>query len=257
MLDVLTIIILLLSLLLPWLSSARSSARTAVGISHLDQIGKAIHAHVASHNGYFPVGYDKDKPTIAGLSVGEKETDWAVILNDEITGDGDTFEKNNDKALLNIFICPNASYPSQGLHHYSSHPVLMPDDLFFTLHKAAQVRRASEIMCIFDGQQRLNQYSSYAIANNLDGGLLYPPNFGGVNTPVYVDGNPTMNQTINPGVNDDAVTSASLADIRWRQYNNTAANFLFTDGHAATLRMDQVKRRNVVTDEAECTYNQH
>ncbi len=252
MLVVLSIVIILVALLLPWLKSARSRARTAIGLAHLKEIGGAINGYVAAHAGTLPIGYDKDKPTIADPTVGANETDWAVILNHDLTGMGDTFEKLNNRPLLDIFRCPNATYPDLGLHHYSSHPVLMPDDLFYPAHKMTQVRRPSEVVLIMDAMQRPNIYTSYAVTTAMDDWRLFAPvSFPTGPAPVYTQGDASMQLTIAPGPNDDAVEEPN---IRWRQLNNTAANFLFPDGHAATLKMDEVKRHNILSDEAESIY---
>jgi prepilin-type processing-associated H-X9-DG protein len=274
MLVVLSIVIILVALLLPWLKSARSRARTAIGLAHLKEIGHAINSYVAAHAGTLPIGYDKDRPTIADPTVGANETDWAVILNYDLTGSGGrTFEIQvaSGIPLLDIFRCPNATYPDQGLHHYASHPVLMPDDLFYPAHKMTQIRRPSEVVLIMDAIQRPDDpnsqydvpYTSYAVARSVDNGILSPPGYGPepdfpALTPIYVQGNANMNLTIDPGPNVDAdfdsVNAGTAANIRWRQLNGTAANFLFPDGHAATLKMDEVKRRHILPDEAESIY---
>ena len=56
-----------------------------------------------------------------------------------------------------------------------------------------------------------------------------------------------LNNVIDPGNNDD-FAPAEPADIRWRQRDNNAANFVFPDGHTETRTMDAVRNRNVRID---------
>ncbi len=238
MLVVVSVVFILISLLLPALGMARTHARTVQGLSHLNQIGHAVSLYTVDHRNTFPPGYEEEPG---------RNTDWTIVLSHYIHSGGDTY---GGAETLPIFYCPNATYPNQGNFHYSSHPVLMPDinpaaSPLFPLYRMARLRRPSETILIMDGAQRDSAstapYTSFATAWRLD-------------APDYLTTTPTFDKTatdndeaINPGPNNDDGGAAN-GTIRWRQFRDTAANMLFVDGHAATLRPEEVKRRNIRVD---------
>ena len=158
--------------------------------------------------------------------------------------------------------------PGDAPLHYSCHPRLMPN-LSSALadstpykgcvpYKLAHIQRSAEIVLIMDGVQYAynpsahggagdtNYWGAEATAFAVDAWRLggWPPMsvkadyllFG------YQSGGQLISddgQPINPGGNVDNFLPYSpvepfgtySGDIRWRHMNNTAANFLFVDGH--------------------------
>lgn len=247
---VISISTILMVLLVPTLSSARTNAKTTQGLANLHQIGHGIHIHAVDHKSTLPIGSD---PTGFG-------SDWSIVLNSSMAGSGDNYntvdvDSNGVPQTLPIFRDPNASYPHQGFLHYSSHPVLMPDianttnpSVGWTRYKLARIQRPSEVILIMDGIQNPTHstvpYTAFATTKDLDNGSLHP--FEGDPLKEYFDSTDIDNDdTINAGPNDDV---SNVGDIRWRQHHNTAANVAFPDGHSSTIRIGEIKKRNIRVD---------
>lgn len=204
------------------------------------------------------------------------------------TGDSYTSLFNGPAAgvMLPLFRDPNAAIPDQGQHHYICHPMLMPDrdhvaaadyvranitsgsinqvfkDAYKDIYqyRLNRFRRPGEVVLAMDGIQvtstntNIFPWTSFATAFNMDGGSVTPPNLNAAPPPasfpagMYYDSTQTdMNTPILPGLNTDG-PAAGRADIRWRQKNNTAANFLFPDGHVETRTQNSVTKRNIRVD---------
>jgi len=159
--------------------------------------------------------------------------------------------------------------PGDAPLHYSCHPRLMPNvgplprgsallyDQTATHgivpYKIGSIQHSADIVLIMDGTQIKdnpvaagggddpNYWGASATAWTIDGwrftgGDIYSPDFLLSGRPTSDDGAP-----INPGFNKEyngstvdgsfVVGVSTFGDIRWRHLNNTAANFLFVDGH--------------------------
>lgn len=167
-----------------------------------------------------------------------------------------------------VFLDVDAINGNAGLH-YSCHPRLMPnvgsgiagDPTVYKAnlpYKLAHVQRSSEVILIMCGVQIAYNYNSI-------GGKADPNYWGADATAFTIDACRFVQSTasvkqdfliyqyatsddgapINPGGNVDNVAEPPdyyragnwdafvtyNGDIRWRHMNNTAANFLFVDGH--------------------------
>ncbi len=263
---IITVTAVVVALLLPAVNRSRNQARAVQGLANLQQIGQLIQSYVASNNGTYPIGFNTDTFDLPPV-----DSDWSLILNSYTSGGPNNYEAFGDfdpdnpdttgPQILSIFRDPNAAFPNEGFLHYSAHPILMIDAAHTTNpavdlvpYRLSRMRRPGEIILVMDGTQNPNhptvRYSTFATALNIDNGSLYP------NVPSkptseryipYIDDNPaTNNDPINPGLNTDG--DDNLGNIRWRQLNDTAANFLFADGAARTQRPDQVRKRNIRVD---------
>ncbi len=280
---VLVVIAVILSLAVPALNAYRKRARTAVGLQHLSEIGKGTIDMAVARKNVLPFGYH---PPPGGdpikFAFFPKESDWAIFLNSYLTGSPNNYEDfpGGQIELLPIFQDPNATNPWEGHVHYSTHPVLMPDtDLVledppdWDLYRLSRVRRPAEVILIMDATQR-NNGNAYATTRNLDNTRFNP--WSGANPNPLYDENEVFydksftdnNDPIDPGTNDESVSSTG--NIAWRQGGksdvnpalltttalrqaegraaNWAANFVFLDGHVATLKPQQVTKKNVRVD---------
>ena len=275
---VMVITSVVMALLLPGLGRARDHAKTAQGLENLRQLGQGVYIMAIDMNNTLPYGYWDGTPWNSD-AVNDSETDWMLALNDYLAGGGSTYtglaDGTRQNVVLPIFRDPNATYPDNGLHHYIGHPLLLPDrdvveDVSLPATKAvvryrlSRIRRPDEVVLAMDGIQVYNtnvnvinnplvQYTSRAGADDMDGGALRNQSAGFLNTAFYDEGDNANDTLINPGANQDGVPStvpnpALNFDIRWRQNSDTAANFVFPDGHSETLGMNEVRKRNVRVD---------
>lgn len=236
---------------LPAMNVARQQERTVVGLARLQQMGQAVYIFTVDNSNHLPYGYYRD----AGSSEapGPGETDWTIMLNDFLGGGGATYDelatgpRNNE--LLPMFTDPNATIPDEGLYHYSAHPVLMPDkNEWDSSYELARFRRPHEVFLIADAIQRPNgriAYTSFATLFAMDNYSLAL-----TQKPYFDAGDQDNNDVIAPGFNRDPIAPVRLplANIRWRQKDNTAANFVFSDGHCETRRMNEITKRNIRVD---------
>jgi prepilin-type processing-associated H-X9-DG protein len=261
LLVVIGIIALLISILLPSLNRARNQAKSVACLSNLRQIGQAIQIYATSNKGLFPYGYWDGVGSPDGNDVGSNDnsSDWATLLMANSFGvAGSTYkdaEAGNARTPQKVFQCPNAELTAKSSNpavqtervlHYTCHPRLMPrlDDRDLSLpgqpllkpYQFSRVRRASEIILVWDGPQFFEQLNgnTFAVANNLDqDGLYYAADWGwrqwnyllvrdGMNLDAAIF---TPNSDFNYG-------GSGLASVRWRHQRNDSCNFLFADGHA-------------------------
>lgn len=265
LLVIITILVILMALLFPAFTRYRKSARTVQGLENLSQIVKGLTSYAVDHNNTFPIGYhDKGNPFDDPLPSPWnriERTGWSILLNNYLSHTPDDMTSNewglDGIKLLPIFQDPNASFPNQGYLHYSAHPVLFPDtqNIFDSPNwqqcKLSRIKRPSEIILVMDGTQRPTasdqKFASSEIASNIDNSSLNPNTGIIFFDPAQTD----LNTPINPGANQD---TGSTADIRWRQGADSdnpttwKANFVFPDGHAATLFAPDIKKRHVRID---------
>jgi len=256
----------LLALLMPALGRGRDLARTVKGLSNQKELVQGIHAYSFTNRGTLPFGFNLDYLSDNGGT----GSDWAVMVNSLITGQIDTYwaPSDPDPVLTELFIDPNASWPQLGTQHYSGHPILMPTITLVNngsrvpgytpppLYKTSRIRRSSEILLLTDGMQNPpgvpdidQQGNAAATAYAINAGAIDPET---PSTYTFVLSDSTIDDPILPG--DNLEDSAYKGDIRWRQLNNTAANFVFADGHGETLKNAdangncEVLKRNILVD---------
>jgi len=236
---------------LPTVQVTRQQGKTVVGLANLQHIGQTAYVFTIDNDNSLPYGYFRD--ALPSQEPGRNETDWTILLNDFLTGHGATYDdlasNKHTNELLPIFRDPNATYPDQGLYHYASHPVLMPDKNEwkqpYSIHR---LRRPHEVFLVADAIQRPTGHiprTSFATLFAVDDYSLVP-----AAQPFYRGSDTDNDQPIDPGINEDPITQGhkSLANIRWRQKGETAANFVFADGHCETRRMSEITKRNIRVD---------
>lgn len=192
---------------------------------------------------------------------------------------GSTYGTQNgadNSKLQQMFVCPTASTERASVPafrverrlHYTSHPRLMPrlDDKDLSKstqpllkpYKMGQIKRASEIVLIFDGAQITQQLDGncFAVATSLDQDGLYFASTSGSKQWNYllVKDGMNLDQAIYTPNQDWPSGAANSANIRWRHGKSDGANFLFADGHADTLRLKKnvnadLKMRNVYVND--------
>lgn len=267
-----------MALLLPGMGRARDNARTAQGLANLQQLGQGVYIMAIDMNNTLPYGYWDGTPYTSN-NVNDQETDWMLGLNDYLAGGGDTYtalaNSSRQNVVLPIFRDPSATHPDNGLHHYIGHPLLLPDrDVVedttnlrvraVVRYRLTRLRRPDEVVLAMDGIQVYNtnvnvvnnplvQYTSRAAADDMDNGALDNQTGSFLNSAFYDAGDADLNNLIAPGVNQDGIPGGGVSpannfDVRWRQHNDTAANFVFPDGHSETLGMNEVRKRNIRVD---------
>jgi len=232
---ILGILLVLGALLFPSFSKARERVRTAKGLSNLRQLGLGIIAYTSDYDDTFPIGLTETNATGA---------DWAILVEAHMSGKTNA----NYGTLLGrttlVTTSPNASIKG-GRLHYSAHPRLMPDitGIFdptpYPEYRASQIKRPGEIILLMDGVQccGTNNADSDATAWQIaEADTVYSEGASDNNDPIAFN---DINNSDQP---------SNQAYIRWRQRSGSAANFLFVDGHVATLTTNELLKRNVRAD---------
>lgn len=247
LLVVIGIIAVLVAILLPSLNKARESARTLQGLSNLKQLAIATRMYAGDHNDWMPAG---DNATHWGLS-------WPYALAHYLGMPNKTtaqISQNPPKVLRD----PNATVPDRGLTHFSANPILIPDltrgipsagsPPYLRPYRFTRARPAADLMLYFDGQQieakgYVPYYSAWQINNGLYNqtqSLMYRENwFTGTRTNTPLAYGATMNK------DHFGAANWGTAEIRYRQLRNTAANVVFVDGHAETMKKGSIRQSNL------------
>jgi prepilin-type N-terminal cleavage/methylation domain-containing protein/prepilin-type processing-associated H-X9-DG protein len=270
LLVVIGIIALLISILIPTLSSARNAAANTKCLSNLRQIGIAINLYANANKGSLPPGNWDGSPDGTYYDP-DKGTDWTVMIASTINPKlGASYAEagaagTETGKTREIFLCPavDASLGDTTLSrtHYSSHARLMPT-LFawdamtgtksFRPYILSSIKRSSEIALIFDGSLRDDadsngvggDWSANPRGTQLDGNrLVYFPfltdkGFGGSDS--YMTPASSIDLSPNFGGSPTALNKDqddNWGNVRFRHYRNNGANALMADGHAEPFKM--------------------
>jgi prepilin-type N-terminal cleavage/methylation domain-containing protein/prepilin-type processing-associated H-X9-DG protein len=249
LLVVIGIIALLVSILLPTLSSARQSAQTVVCASNQRQLALAAIMYADANEQSLPPG-----SAVSGS--GDWEPFWYDHLMAYIGQKGDvgaaaTFDRSN---YGDAFICPSATLDA-GYMHYGIHPKLSPRPNLSNYglppeelepYKLAQV--PAEVVLTVDAKQ----FDNPAFPNVHGNapwflGLL---GHGGMYTHLFESppDNPLHGTAIGSVSPDDPVPllggNSDLdsggwndGDVRFRHRENDTINVSFIDGHVEALRI--------------------
>ena len=281
LLVVIGIIALLIAMLLPALNKARQQANKVVCMSNLRNIGQLMALYQGQNKGSFPPSRGE---CVGGghPCTGKPEFTWGGLLSQVMGyGDGTAQSVNplNPDVIKSraIFICPDAKgNPSQPLNTYSAHPLIMPNDdnlypavpaVYGSLastyrhpFKVNWITNPSDTVLIFDAAQEMAGFTASADGYALDWQRIVPGSSVppityllstycqqyGVDTGVSIDGG--YNQDSPDGSTTD--TLKRYGNVRWRHLKNSAANFLFVDGHVDSGTYNSryntsIARRNV------------
>ena len=257
LLVVISIIALLIGILLPALSAARGAARTAMGLSNLRQLGLATAAYMGENKDVYPPSFVSGPYSNAKVGNNSLATSWQTLLNRYIRNDG------NANDTLEIFRDPNEIIPADRTSpsppfHYSANRGIFrkfqdpggasptPDT-----YRAFDLKRASEVLLYGDSVIRLDvantapDYGRSSQSFDKLGGNNGVNNFNWFNPGAAANNNPVA---FSAGPNFPTAAGTFVAAVRWRQAGDTAANFVFGDGHASTVTRGDLLNRNAWTD---------
>jgi prepilin-type N-terminal cleavage/methylation domain-containing protein/prepilin-type processing-associated H-X9-DG protein len=228
LLTVIAIIGILAAILIPTLGRVRESSRTAAGLSNLREIGVALQLYALSNQDRLPYSFETN-------ASGAALTDWALRLSAQYLASGLRADYPGGTLRNPIFQDPNAKIKAGPLH-FSAHPILMPNSTAaFPPARLSSITRPAQLVLVMDGAQDPNTGGARASAGNVPGiTTRYESNVGGLEDPV----------PMGPNVDNNA----GLGHIRWRVSNDTAAKFLFCDGHVKVMKHGELKNRHIRAD---------
>ena len=247
---VIGIIALLISVLLPALNKARQSAKTAACLSNLRQIGFAINMYANANQTYLPINLNDN-------------TTWAVLINRYMGGRADNWDPSKNPPSQ-AFRCPSAVMPDNpaaagtGRVHYTSNPLLIPEinrdydpsGGTFYLTKSYKLSKIkpypTDVALVFDGTQMNTNArggSAHSSAHRIDSSWLFGNTWYRKPSDTNAENPIALRTNIDDWGNPNALNA--WADIRYRENADKAANLLFADGHAETIRRGGVKKKHL------------
>jgi prepilin-type N-terminal cleavage/methylation domain-containing protein/prepilin-type processing-associated H-X9-DG protein len=285
LLVVIGIIALLVSILLPSLNKARQQANLVACAANLRQIGTALQIYAAQNKGIAPWGavYHYETPT-GWVSSGNDWWTWRDTLSIQVgTPRGmDPSAPNRVDKASGMFDDTDTQpqrtpWGTDYRAMYTANLRFMPqtgsqdwvmDSTGNTYFRPRQValRRGAEIMIVWDGSQRLEDWSdgssdtlSYPLAgwqSTWGHGSVYPAQpsnwwYNGYNNRIML-GDWSLGDNSMAGLQsanrDLAVDSWRGPSMRFRHMRNTTGNFLFADGHVDSRKLGEVLVKDICMD---------
>ncbi|MFT3784931.1 MAG: hypothetical protein QM770_02035 [Tepidisphaeraceae bacterium] len=288
LLVVIGILALLISILIPSLNTARRAANSTYCLANLKTIGQMLRLYAAGHKDSLPFGQvavDRSQGSTGDRYSWPNQLMAITNKTSGIAGAADSAidNRNSRNFMVDKDMSRGSANPGQS---YTCHPLLMPDGVkvnapFTTLrgyvagspiaasypggvvpYRYARVRRAAEIVVVFDGTQDLantngRQEAAY-YGQNLDDKRYSSPNA----PKTYLLSNTISGLDLNASITcrnldytgaDPADAAGDKANIRFRHGKNNQANVLFVDGHCGSFYFKKqddtsLKRSNIHLD---------
>jgi len=268
LLVVIGIVALLVSILLPTLQSARRSAAAVACLSNMRQIGQAITGYTADNGLTFPIG----KIGMAWDPASGNGTDWPILLSNYL-GVNEGTNWNTRGKLTKAFLCqatpktdPNART------QYSAHPALLadmyrssdpmadsPSGITPRPYRITGIRNPTEVALAWDGAIALDDPTRPAGTEFLGrvqwtdaGGTFrnYGTWFRSLKRDWWFANEPQTTETPIDFADGEAALDSdpNYALPRARHGSDDAVNHLFVDGHATTVRVEELKLKLYLVD---------
>lgn len=221
---VITIISVLAALLVPSLQSSRENAKWITCINNLRQIGIAV-ALYGDERGHYPWAF-------------EGGTDWSYTIQPYLQkANGLTYGTTQHNMRSPVIQCPTRAYkPTNIVSSYGMFERLAGNKADVAMRDPPTYprlypfpERPTEVFLVADAAQ--------------DEGILGGEARAGIHAyGMQIDYTPATAETLmGMSPNDDFI----VRRLRFRHKDDTLANFLFVDGHVASIRVDNVRRKNI------------
>jgi prepilin-type processing-associated H-X9-DG protein/prepilin-type N-terminal cleavage/methylation domain-containing protein len=277
LLVVIGIIAVLISVLLPALGKARQQAQSVQCQANLRTIGQALVIYAQANKDSLPYG-DYSDP-VKGWALDSDTANWGPRVVVTLSTRAGGYLNYATTAARSYLRCPSANTAVDAgdavVMHYTCHPRLMPSFWSGRIdvatnkppapYKISRIKNSTEIVLIFDGSQYYQSNgipdgNTHPVGDGLDGWkyqglgwsdcLLTPPPPG---TPNWVSLDLTL--PVYGDTNKDVINyNGAQQTVRWRHMKNSAANFLFVDGHVGTFtykdaNTTSLQRKNIVVNQ--------
>jgi len=254
LLVVIGIIAVLISILLPTLSSARQAAKNVQCLSNLRQIGTACVMYMQANKGVCPP-FRFESTAQAGWTPGGF---WANFLSEQ------HYLKGNAGLGSNVFLCPN-SIDELETNFWISPPSRTANCGYFLYQGSAYangVDTSQDIRCSYAVSATWPRNSAWWVTSNYPGPIvketaelfpfvyyLYTPNSPGTYRPVAPKVSSTKGSSQIPLSFDGfSMHAMEITRFQLRHGNQRAkekdrfCNFVFADGHAQGLRGSEIPK---------------
>ena len=261
LLVVIGIIALLISILLPSLNSARRTAKSVACLSNMRQIGLGFIGYTLENNGRMPFGEVgatfKGKP----YDTDGNGTDWPILISGYL-GVTDKSTWTGNAEVTPAFLCPAGQETSETARtHYTAHPALVPS-LYYSKdpmasnpptssnpepYKLPSVRNSSGVAMAWDGVQDMSPTSfriggaafsgTRLIWKDLaDAEVGYNTWWKSCNIDYWQSSEPLVTEKpLLASASDSVGTAAPFGQASLRHGRADKTNYVFADGHAASL----------------------
>jgi prepilin-type N-terminal cleavage/methylation domain-containing protein/prepilin-type processing-associated H-X9-DG protein len=277
LLVVIGIIAVLIGILLPVLGRAKQGANQVKCMANLRQLGVGLQLYASQNKGIYPIGFMNKGDTVPGATTAwtMESTDWTTqlmaVFKKKASGGYDNADVagTGTPGLRQIFQCPEVSIvvtTDSVVTHYTVHPRLIPDlrsidynsgnfNKGLQPYKVAKIKRASDIIVVFDSSVTNTSWAAYSVGYQIDKGRLGRKPFltdnyamvTGLDGGQQVDLTPTIGTVADINKDNDKYSG----NFRFRHIQDTKMNALMVDGHVQSFaykKLNQscdILRRNI------------